>query len=400
MLASLPALLFPVVAPFSGVQEARPERKAEVESPQEPGAPPRRERPSLVVRQSGTADLLGNDDLVLKQAFERLRASGGTITLGPGRYVMRRSLFVPPEIVLRGEPGAILALPSPVLTAAPAEVGARALAIVGPHEFTDVIRVQILPPVGQEFFADGVTKTLELVEIERVEGDTLHLRAPLAQAVPAGSRLGYPHKVLQLDKEGLAKIEGLTFQGGRIESIPMPGHSQRCAIWASAPWGFELERLGPPGQGIEIRDCTFTDWYGRGVALYNHESGVVERCTFERIADEAIDLDHYVQFFEIRHNTIRDAIWGIVLNDASRNTVEHNRIEDTDIGIWSWMYDKMPRTDLNVENVIRKNTVLRARQSPIHVDKHCVRYVIEDNEVEGEIVVLEAENTVRGNRMR
>ncbi|MEQ1892769.1 MAG: right-handed parallel beta-helix repeat-containing protein [Planctomycetota bacterium] len=351
-----------------------------------------------MIQQIGTADLVGNDDSVLKQACERLRNSGGTLTLGPGRYVIRRSISLPRELVLRGEPGAILALPSPVLTAAPAAAGARAIQIVGPHEFADLIRVQILPPVGTEFFADGVTKTLELVEVERVEGDTLHLRAPLPLDVPAGARLGYPHKLLQLAKEGRATIEGLTFQGGRIEAIPMPGHSQRCAIWASAPWGFELERLGPPGQEIQVRDCTFTDWYGRGVAFYNHENGVVERCTFERIADEAIDLDHYVQYFEVRHNTIRHAPWGIVLNDASRNTIESNHVEDTDIGIYSWMYDKMPRSDLNVENVIRKNTVLRSRQSPIHIDKHCVRYVIEQNEVEGEIVVLEPENTVRENR--
>jgi parallel beta-helix repeat protein len=396
------SLLFLAAASFFRAQEgeARPVRGSGELASQEPGAPPVRERPALVIRQMGEADLVGNDDTVLKQACERLRPSGGTITLGPGRYVMRRSTVLPPELVLRGEPGAILALPSPVLTAAAAAAGARELAIVGPHEFVDVIRVQILPPVGAEFFADGVTKTLELVEVERVSGDTLHLRAPLALDIPAGSRLGYPHKVLQIAKEGFTKIEGLTFHGGRIASLPMPGHSQRCAIWASAPFGFELERLGPPGEGIEIRDCTFTDWYGRGVAFYNHESGVVERCTFERIADEAIDLDHYVQFFEIRHNTIKDAVWGIVLNDASRNTVEHNTIEDTDIGIWSWMYDKMPRADLNQENVIKKNTVLRSRQSPIHIDKHCVRYVIEDNEVEGEIVVREAENTVRGNRRR
>lgn len=395
MSTRLLAAVLLVVAPFSVA--------AAGSAPGQEGAlppPPARERPSLTVRQSGEADLVGNDDLVIAQACDRLRASGGTLTLGPGRYVMRRSIVLPRQLVLRGEPGAVLALPAPTVTTAAAAAGTRELVVQGPHEFADRIRVQILPPLGTEFFADGVTKTLELVQVERTEGDTLHLKDPLLLDVPAGSRLGYPHKVLQIAKEGFVTIEGLIFQGGKRDDLPMPGHSQRCAIWASAPFGFELERLGPPGQGVEIRDCTFTDWYGRGVAFYNHESGVVERCTFERIADEAIDLDHYVQFFDVRHNTIRHAIWGIVLNDASRNTVEFNTIEDTDIGIWSWMYDKMPRLDLNQENVIRKNTILRARQAPIHIDKTCVRYVIEDNEVEGEIVVLEPENTVRGNRKR
>lgn len=383
------ALLFLVPALFSGPSGAQDAA---------PPPPPGRERPSLSVRQSGAADFVGADDSVIAAACERLRRTGGTLTLGPGRYVMRRSVFLPTELVLRGEPGAILALPAPTVTSAAAAAGAKELSVQAPHEFADRIRVQILPPVGVETFADGVTKTLELVQVERCEGDRLHLLEPLPLDIPAGSRLGYPHKVLQIAKEGFVKIEGLTFQGGKRDDLPMPGHSQRCAIWASAPFGFELERLGPPGQGVEVRDCVFTDWYGRGVAFYNHESGTVERCTFERIADEAIDLDHYVQFFEVRHNTIRHALWGIVLNDASRNTVEHNTIEDTEIGIWSWMYEKMPRQDLNEENVIRKNTIRRARQAPIHIDKTCVRYVIEDNEVEGEIVVREPENTLRGNK--
>jgi hypothetical protein len=48
--------------------------------------------------------------------------------------------------------------------------------------------------------------------------------------------------------------------------------------------------------------------------------------------------------------------------------------------------------------VIRGNIVLGARDSSIYVGPTCVRYVIEDNQVDGKIVVIEAENTVRNNR--
>jgi hypothetical protein len=351
----------------------------------------------LTVRQSGPADLVGSDDVVLKAACDRLRTRGGTLVLGPGRYVVRRSLLLPANLVLRGEPGAVLALPSPSLTAADAPAGARELVLAGAHEFVASAVVQILPPVGSAFFSDGHTRALELQVVEKVEGPTLRLHAPLALTVPAGSRVGYPHKLLQVHQDGLATIESLAFEGGRVEALPMPGHSQRCALWASAPFGFEEARKGPPGRGVTVRHCRFSDWYGRGVALYHQVDGLVEGCLFERIADEAIDLDHFVERFRIVGNEVRDAAWGIVLNDASRNVVEYNRIQGGEIGIWSWWYDKTPRQGINEENVIRHNFVRGTRAAPIHVDRTCVRYTIEHNWVEGEIVVVEPENNVREN---
>lgn len=354
-------------------------------------------RPTLVLRQSGEADVVGDDDVALAAAFERLRAGGGTLVLGAGRYVVRRALFLPKDFVLRGEEGAVLALPAPVLSAETAPAGARELLVAGAHEFVGETRVQLLPPVGSEHFGDGQTKSLELQQIARVEGQKLVLAEALPFELPAGSRVGYPHKVLWVNKEGNATIEGLAFEGGRVAAIPMPGHSQRCAIWASAPFGFEEKRLGPPGRRVFVRRCRFSDWYGRGVAFYNHEDGAVEDCRFERISDEAIDLDHFVQNFRIARNEVHDVLWGIVLNDASRNLVEQNRIEGCDIGIWSWQYERTPRQGINEENVIRGNTVKGARQDAIRIDKGCVRYVIRDNTVEGAIVVVEADNEVGPN---
>lgn len=363
---------------------------------QTPAAPHVTERPTVVVRQSGAADVLGNDDVALAAGLERLRANGGTLVIGPGRWIVRRTLFPPKDSVLRGEDGAVLALPAPNSTASAAEAGTSELVLTGAHEFLGETKVQILPPADGQTFADG-SKTLELRPLARVDGQTLVLAEPLPVAVPAGSRVGYPHKLLWLDKEGRITIEGLAFEGGRDPTIPMPGHSQRCAIWASAPFGFEEKRLGPPGSGVVVRRCRFSDWYGRGVAFYNHVDGVVEDCRFERISDEAIDLDHFVERFRIAGNQLADVLWGIVLNDASRNVVEENHIAGCDIGIWSWQYALTPRQGINEENVIRGNTILGARDKAILIDKSCVRYVIQGNEHEGALVVVEAENTVGPN---
>ena len=362
-------------------------------SPQEAAQAP--VRPTLVVRQSEPADLVGNDDVVLKAACSQLRRSGGgTLVLGPGRWVVRRSIVLPASIVLRGEPGAVLALPSPVLTAESAGAGTKELALAGAHEFAGDVLVQILPPVGTQFFSDGLTEKLELQVVERVEGQRLILRDGLAFDVPAGSRVGYPLKILQVHKDGLATIENLAFEGGRIESIPMPGHSQRCAIWAAAPFGFGEERLGPPGQGVIVRHCRFSDWYGRGVALYHQVDGLVEGCIFERISDEAIDLDHFVERFRVVGNEVSDASWGITLNDASRNVVEYNHVEGGEVGIRMFWYAEVPRRGINEENLIRHNVVRGAREAAIELGITCSRNVIEHNFYEGELKVAEPDNTI------
>lgn len=355
------------------------------------------ERPTLTVRPSGAADIVGDDDVALKAACDRLRKSGGTLVLGAGTYVIRRQVVLPTDFVLRGEEGAVLRLPSPALTGPVAAAGSTELEIAGAHEFVAETIVQLLPPVGVEFFPDGQSEFLDLQYLERVEGARLHLRTPLPFELPAGSRVGYPTKLLLVAEPGRATIENLAFEGGRVDSIPMPGHHQRCAIWAAAAFGFGEQRKGPPGSALVVRNCHFEDWYGRAIAIYHHVDGRVEGCTFERIADEAIDLDHFVERFEVRDNRIQDALWGIVLNDASRCLVERNHIQGGEIGIWSWWWRETPRQGINQENVIRGNTVLGASVASIRVDATCVRFVIEDNTVDGEIVVVEPENTVRNN---
>jgi parallel beta-helix repeat protein len=350
----------------------------------------------VTVRQTGAADFVGTDDSVLQSALRRLQR-GGTLVLGPGRYLVRRSLLLPADVVLRGEEGAVLALPAPALTAGDAPAGTRELVLAQEGEFAARTLLQILPPRGSQHFPDGQTKALELQKLEAAEGARLTFVEPFPCAIPAGSRVGYPHKLLQLSPEGRATIENLSFDGGRVPSIPMQGHWQRCAIWGSAPFGFGEHRLGPPGIDVTISHCRFTNWYGRAIALYHMRDSLIEGCLIEHCSDEAIDLDHFCEGIRVAGNEVRDATWGIVLNDASRNLVEYNRIQDCEIGIWNWWYEKTPQQAINEENVIRHNLIRGARQAAIRVAPTCHRNVIEHNFLEGALEVAEPSNTVAGN---
>jgi hypothetical protein len=310
---------------------------------------------------------------------------------------VRRSLQVPSGAVLRGSEGTVLRMPAPTTTSASAPAGARILTLANAGEFVPETWAQILPPVESEFFGDGKTPSLDLVRIARVADSRLELVEPLPLEVPSGSRVGYALKMIQVAQSGNAVIENLTFDGGAVAEIPMPGHHQRCAIWASARFGFGEERLGPPGEKVIVRHCVFRNCYGRGVAFYHIVDSAVEGCIFENIRDEAIDFDHFCERDRAVGNDIRDSIWGIVLNDASRCVVEFNRISGCEVGIFGWWYEKTPKDGINEENVIRQNLVRACSKAPIHFAKSCHRNSIEQNFVEGEILVEESDNTVAGN---
>jgi hypothetical protein len=361
-----------------------------------PGHGTQDERPTVTVRVDGEADLVGDDDLVLREALKRLR-KGGTLVLGAGRYTIRRALFLPPDFVLRGEDGATLVLPSPVLTAEAAAAGDTRLVLADAGDFRGQSRVQVLPPIGQETFADGRSRSLELQQVGEVDGDALVLLDPLVLDVPVGSRVGYPHKLMWVDRGGNTTIENLAFDGGLLPEIPMPGHSQRCAIWSASPFGFEEERKAPPGHGLVVRHCRFWNWYGRPIAVYNQEDGLIEGNVIENVLDEAIDLDHFVERFRIVGNEITGAPWGIVMNDASRNVVEYNHLTGCDIGITVWWYEGTPQQAINEENVIRHN-VIRGSRWAIHLGPECPRNEIRMNHVEGEIRVETPGNVVEENR--
>ena len=251
-------------------------------------------------------------------------------------------------------------------------------------------RPSLLPPEEGSIFEREDGKILTLVHIRERDGNRLTLAEPLPFDVPAHSRLGYAHNLLDLGAG--CTLENVGFEGGRVADIPMPGHQFRNAVWSA----HGLDR--PPAEGVVIRHCVFRNTYGRGVALYNLKDAVVEGCLFEDIADEALDFDHFCLRGRAIGNEIRRSVWGVVLNDAKDCVVEFNRIEGCGIGIWAWWWHETPPEDVNRGNAVRHNVIRGSEKHAILFDNHVRESAVEMNFTEGPIEIGEPQaNRVRDN---
>jgi hypothetical protein len=130
----------------------------------------------------------------------------------------------------------------------------------------------------------------------------------------------------------------------------MPGHVNRCAILAEGAFGYEKGPTRPPVEDMVVSGCT-----------------------------------------------IRRGETGVTINDGSCCVVDRNRIEECGVGLTIWWWHMCPQTDIDVENIIRDNVVLKSRSVAISVGKPCYRNQVVNNAVDGKIRVVEADNVVRDN---
>jgi len=358
---------------------------------------PASDPPTITFRQDGTGDFEGTGTRAIQDALNTLIETGGTVEFGPGRYVITGTVFVPAGVTLRGCEGALFALPRPVFVAEDTPKGASELRLTSSEDFTERSLVQLLPPIGEEFFADGTTRDYRFTPVKSIEGNTLHLAIPLEQDIPRTSRVGYSCKLFKTTEKGRCVFENMACDGGRLADVPMPGHHLRTAVWVSSRFKYGVGPTAPPASGVVVRNCIFRNLYGRGVAFYNAVDCLVEGNVFANIDDEAIDFDHFCYRNRAAGNDIRNVFWGVVLNDCSDNLVEYNNIEGCLIGVWAWWYPEIPGEGLNLRNVVRHNTIRGAEEAALHFDRECRENTVVDNLIEGKVVFVEADNVVRNN---
>ena len=351
----------------------------------------------VVVAQDDSGDLRGNDEEVLREGLRRLAASGGTLEIRPGRYLVRNGLRIPSGVTVRGTRRTVLAIPRPSLLTAPAPAGSRELRIGDSSEIVSGTYLEVLPPSAEGNWPAEVPLEERVVRVAEVRPGLLLLAGSLARDLPAGARVGCAPKMLQVDAAHDVTIEHLVLDGGRVEEIPMPGHHKRTAVWVTSHFSHEEGPQGEPSRNVLVRHCVLRNLYGRAVAMYNTVDSAVIGCRIRDVADEAIDFDHFTYRCRALGNEIRDAVFGITINDGSRNVVEYNRIRACETGIAIWWLSSIDPQGLNQENVLRHNFVEDSRPTAISLGRNCHRNVVRDNFIQGSLEVLEDTNEVAGN---
>lgn len=350
----------------------------------------------LTVAQSAPADFVGADEVALQAALDRLgEAGGGTLLIAPGRYLIRNTLRVPANTRIEGTPRTVLALPRPARLLAPAPAGSRELWIDTPDDLAPGTWLELLP--AEADWPTGTPIADRVARVTTLTGQRIGLERSTSLDLPLGARVGVSQKMLWVNSVDDVVIERLTFDGGRVASIPMPGHQKRTAVWLSSHFTHAEGPKVDPVRNVTVQHCVFRNCYGRGVALYNVVESSVIGCSFEDIADEAIDFDHFTYRCSALGNSIERAVFGITINDGSDNQVRFNRIRACATGVTIWRLDSVIDEDVNRRNHVANNRFSACSEYAIHVLVGCHDNVIEDNFHEGRVEVVEPSNRVSGN---
>lgn len=197
-------------------------------------------------------------------------------------------------------------------------------------------------------------RILEFV-VDRIEGDTLTLRAPIhfmghVKEIPAGSVV-----IDEINAFALRSSERVTIEGFEIDGRDrgdVHGHTTYCGIYAV---GVHKPRALPESSGLVVRGCHIHGLKGRGVCVYSMKDVLVEGNHIHGIDAQAVEIDHFAQGV-VRVNTIEDAAVGVALNDAYSSIVEMNTLRDCALGVG--FVKHFDDAEFNVDSSVRANLMV------------------------------------------
>jgi hypothetical protein len=218
----------------------------------------------VTVAQSGSADVLGNDDAALQKAVGLLRADD-TLSIGPGVYEMNNSLFVPSGVTLRGEAGRTVlrksrGVESPLTE--DGDYGDSVLKVAEPEKFR--------PGMGVAVLDDKLNSgwDISITAVRNVEGGRLHLspmtlRDYSAETLHARVRNTFP--VLCVMNAANVVLENLAVDGNKAENAYIDG-CRGGAIYLYCV------------KNVTIRNCTAHDYNGDGISFQITDNVQVLNC--------------------------------------------------------------------------------------------------------------------------
>lgn len=292
-------------------------------------------------------DFRGSDHRVLQAAVDYVaRLGGGTVAIGPGRFVMRNALFLRNGVEITGVPDkttlvACDGLESPL--AVDGDCNERQITLTNPGGFRvgDGVSVQDNRKGGFEV----TTATLT----EQIDARTFRISAPLyldyMVSDKASARLVFP--VVGGWQVTNAVLAGLTIEGNRAHAQPLNG----CR--GGGIYLFECA-------DVTIRDCTIREYNGDGVSFQVSQRVSVEGCRSENNAGLGLHPGSGSQHPIVRNNESvgNDGDGLFVCWRVKHGLFEGNEVRDNKgVGISIGHKDS--------DNLFRKNTITANRHAGV-----------------------------------
>jgi hypothetical protein len=234
-------------------------------------APPPPGRPVVRVGVDD-GDLRGTDGAAIQAAVDRVAAlGGGTVRVGPGRYLLRNALALRSGVDIVGEPGkTVLAVCDSVTSplACDGDCNERQVTLASPEGF----RVGDGVLVRDRRFGGGFCVTTATLT-EQVDARTFRLSAPLYldYMMDQGAAAALVFPAVGGWQVRNVRIEGLTIDGNREKTVATDG----CRSG-----GIYLFECG----AITIRNCAIRGYNGDGISFQVSEDVTVEDCAVEGCA--------------------------------------------------------------------------------------------------------------------
>jgi hypothetical protein len=217
-------------------------------------------------------DIRGADGTALQAAVDRVAAlGGGTVRIGPGRYLLRNALTLRSGVDVVGEPGkTVLAVCDSVTSplACDGDCNERQVTLANPEGF----RVGDGVLVRDKRFGGGFCVTTATLT-EQVDARTFRLSAPLYLDYMAdqGASAALVFPAVGGWQVRNVRIEGLTIDGNREKTVATDG----CRSG-----GIYLFECGQ----VVIRNCAVRGYRGDGISFQVSEDVTVEDCVVEGCA--------------------------------------------------------------------------------------------------------------------
>lgn len=225
-----------------------------------------KDRPTISVGLRD-ADITGSDNRALQAAVDYVAGlGGGTVEIGPGEYLMRDSLHLRSNVIVRGTPGKTVlrkdkAALSPL--ALDGDFGEEQITVVNAEGFGVGQGVAIWDSQAGGFHTTvaritGRTGSTFSIDKPLMADCMLSNKAQAATVFPVVS--GY-------DVDGV-RIENLIVEGNKAENVHLTG----CR-----GGGIFLYR----GFGTVIENCTVRNYHGDGISFQQSNDVVVQNCVSE-----------------------------------------------------------------------------------------------------------------------